>query len=282
MIAVPILFQRLLDMHGIDVTALALELDAPGPVRSRRWPAGEQGRRPLASLNDDFPRFKGQMANGLLRIDAMRLREDCAFIARVRVTRLTIPRPELPDTVIAALPGRRLAQLLDHPAVDHETTILSFTEEIGWKGRRDLAMELDMPRVGMVQRVAVATARTAEPVDLARLIARTHTAIAGAPVMQPAMRFDPRSWEAALDGRYGMVGLTCDAADHPVMVRFPYDPDRVHGIGRGGFEAWFDRGSYCWRVPARDASLDSLSEFLREHADIVIAPDGSLHLLRRD
>lgn len=282
MLKVPVLFQNLLRIHAVDVRRFADDTCMEGGIRTRTWPGSGADRRVLTSLPQSFPRFKGRIAEGSLRIEAMRVTNKAVFSAMPRYTRLTMPLPQIPETILDGMDGQRLCQLLSHPAIDTHTVITGHRMEQDSTGEWQLHLELEMESVDM-QPVESGGGSIRLP-DLEGLIASTHARIEGSPLMPENVRSDPRQWEKALDNRYRVIGLALsrDPVDgRPlVTVRFPYDRSRMRAIGRDGVGAWFDRDIYAWQLAVTSGVMDGLSEFLGRHADIIVAPDGSLHFKR--
>lgn len=283
MVTVPVLMQRLVDLHGVDAEALTTELK--GAVRTRTWPGSSPEVHAIRCLRDDFPRFKGVVVKGALRITAMRLTEDVVFSNGSRSARLVMPRPALPQTVINALAGRRLADVVDHAAIDADTLVTQWSEVDGADGVATLTLQLDLRETSLRQRAAkrgppVAT----KPADLDALVARTHDASTIETRMPVEAMLDPRSWTGAPRGWSRIVGLRNETSGDdgaPVIaVRFPYDRKTAVAIGRGSMGAWFDRETYSWRVVPTNAALAGLSVFLANNADVVVTHDGSLNFLR--
>lgn len=274
------MFQKLVGMHDVDVARLLGEL--VGKVKTRTWPGTAIDRRDIESLPDDFPRFKGTVMEGVLRVECLRLTENATFTASARLTRLTIPRPTLPESVVGAMAGRRLADVIDHPAIDAVTTVTGVRDVRSADGLWTIVLDLDMHRVPLHE--------TGEPVmprmrhrapDLNALASRTHVAIPGAPRMPADALGDPRTWRGVIDRDWSMIGLaneTSSTDGAPVLaVRFPYDRRMAATFGRAGTGAWFDRTTYSWRVDPGPDQLERLSSFLARHAEIVIGPDGTLY-----
>jgi hypothetical protein len=155
MVTVPLVLQRLVDIHGVDARALACEL--VGDVRTRTWPSTSPGVVRIAALPDDFPRFRGSVTGDRLRITAMRLTEDVVFSTSARAARLTMPWPALPDTLVAALPGRALADLVGHPAIDPQTRILAQSRSEHADGGADMVLDLELIETTLTQRTPVRT-----------------------------------------------------------------------------------------------------------------------------
>lgn len=276
---VPLIIRNLAMLHRLEVAALARELEASGKVRTMTWPGTAADRRVLKHVPEDFPRFKGENAKGILRLEGLRMTGGLAMRRRPEHMEVTIPMPALPWTIIAALPGRSLGDLIDDPAFTREMVIHSAD---GDAGGDILTMSISMPDVVLEDVGGFASLEPRPVIDLKELIGRTHAPIDGAPSLPEAARTDPRHWETALRNQYRVVGLAIDDNGPAPMieVRFPYDQNRVKAIGRGGFGAWFDRRGYAWRVAMDRHAVAGLSAFLRDHADIVIGGDGKLHYKR--
>jgi hypothetical protein len=282
---VPVLFQKLVGMHGVDAVRLAREMH--GKVKTRTWPGTAIDRHDLGSLPDAFPRFKGEVVAGVLRIETLRLTDGDTLTAMHRHTRLETALPALPDSVLAAMPGRRLAEIIGHPAVDAVTTVTGVDVRKAPDGSPRLVLELDMHRVPLS---IIDLPRTIVPrhgpADLDELISRTHARATGIPVMTDGDLTDPRLWHGIVGRAWSMVGLSNEVSmaggDPVVAVRFPYDRRLATALGRAGAGAWFDRTSYSWRVQPGPGQLDRLSDFLGRCADVVIGPDGHLHSPNQD
>lgn len=275
---VPSALLRLIHAAGVDVRRLRAELH--GEVRTRTWPGSADGPLVLESLPDDFPRMRGVVSDGRMLIQTMYLRGDVRLSMTSRTVRLIMDKPDLPDTLLAALAGRALRDVVEHPAFGPDVTILDMEGGLSKDGSEILVLKLRMDWVpldgdGDAQTMRAPRGRT----HADALIGLTHEPIEGA-IMPNEALLDPRNWENEGSRRVvGIVHAVSGPTEAPVFaVRFPYDADRVAAMGRGGFGAWFDRPTYSWHVPDTPSGRAGLSTFLGRHADVVVGPDGRLHL----
>lgn len=279
-VLVPSAFLRLVHAHAVDVAALRREL--VGDVRTRTWPSGGTGIA-LDSLPDDFPRFHGTVSAGRLTLKSIDLSTRVRLVLGRRASRIIMPMPDLPETLLAAFTGRRLDEMVCHAAIGPDAIVMGTSEGVDRGGRPVLTIAIDMDWVQLRDgdgRTGTPAPRTGTPVE--EMIVGTHEALAD-PRMPLEALVDPRSWEKGFDHRVvGITPATSGPDGAPAFdVRFPYDPERVAAIGRGGFGAWFDRDAYAWRVPDTDAGRTGLRSFLEMHADVVVGPDGRLHTRRQ-
>jgi hypothetical protein len=277
-ILVPSAFLRMVHAQRVDVRRLRAELH--GEVRTRTWPGTADGPLVLESLPDDFPRMRGAVSGGRLLIQTMYLRGDVRLSMTSRMVRLTMDMPDLPRTLLAALAGRALRDVVEHKAFGPDVTILRVDEVLSKAGSANLVLKLRMDWVPLDEGGDVRAARDPhERTHADALIGLTHEPIEGA-IMPGEAMLDPRNWEEEGSRRVvGIVHAVSGPTEAPVFaVRFPYDADRVAAMGRGGFGAWFDRATYSWHVPDTASGRAGLSIFLERHADVVVGPDGRLHL----
>lgn len=277
-VLVPSAFLRMVHAMGVDVRRLRAELR--GEVRTRTWPGAADGPLVLESLPDDFPRMRGAVSGGRLLIQTMYLRGDVRLSMTSRTVRMTMDMPDLPDTLLAALAGRALRDVVEHPAFGPDATILDVEGGLSKDGSDILVLRLRMDWIPLAEGDDVEPERAPrERTHADALITLTHEPLEGA-VMPGEAMLDPRNWEEEGSRRVvGIVHAVSGPTEAPVFaVRFPYDADRVAAMGRGGFGAWFDRSTYSWHVPDTASGRAGLSTFLERHADVVIGPDGHLHL----
>jgi hypothetical protein len=281
-VLVPDIFQRLVEIHGVDVAHLHGELE--GKIRTRTWPGSDAGRAELQTLPDDFPRFKGVVVADVLRIQGMRLPGEVVFSTGSAFARIDMPPPVLPETVISALAGRRLEELLGHPAIGPAPVISAASRTLDARGAAVLRLDLDMPLRRLTQGRPPTRTTEREIPDLDALTALTHERT-GAPPVDDAVATDPRLWSGLLPP-WRIFGLRSERSAHDespvVALRFPYDRKTVAAVARAGCGAWFDRDTYSWRILPTGDSLTALSRLLAEMADIVITPDGALHIRRTE
>ena len=280
-VLVPVLIHRLVSLHGVDPARLAAELD--GKVRTRTWPGTDPARRVIAALPDGFPRFKGEVVDGRLRVTGMRLVEDAVFSTGATYARMDLPAPPLPETLVAAIEGRPLDRVLAHAAIDPATVVSSVTISPGRDGAQRMVLGLEMPHVSLIHEPGPAVAATETPeVDVDALVGITHEMVPDAPAMDAARATDPRTWAEATGHGWRMVGVRNERSAHdggPVLaIRFPYDRRTVAALSRSGCGAWFDRDTYSWRLVPRPTALSRLSAFLDANADVVVSHDGRLHI----
>lgn len=286
MIVVPDIVQRMVAHHGVDVVALDRELRLHQHVRTRTWMAGGGGtpRHVLETLPTAFPPFKAHVFEGRLRVERMRIGQDAFLEGGATFVRLAMPWPQLPDTILAALPGRPLADLVGHPGIGADTRILKV-------GARDnggvtlIVLGLDMPHAALAP-VDTTPSRKMVTHDLAldALISETHEAM-GMPALDGTVVVDSRTWHALLEmPGASIAGLRIE---HPAMqddphiaLRFPYDKAVALGVGRAGVGAWFDRKAYAWQIEPTPRAIEWLRTFLATR-DVIVGPDGRIHRRRR-
>ena len=278
-IRVPAIFRRLVALHGVDVIALAGELQ--GQVRTRTWPGADGGRRDLATLPDAFPRLKADVVDGSLRILAMRLTEQSIFSNGATYARLRIRPPDLPDSVVAAFAGRRLHEVVWHEAVDLQTTVTAVAEINDKNGDPWLSMDLAMENVALDSQTDVqpAAQRPHPAPDVSALLTDVFREHGGSLPGKAASKH--ADWQTVFGCGSDVIGVAAGRTSDGTPchdVRFAYDSKLVGAIGSGGFGAWFDRSVSLWRVGTDASSVAGLAGFLRDHALIVIDDEGRLHI----
>lgn len=284
MVTVPDILQRLVAHHGVDAVALVNELGGHDRVRTRTWMAGSgTPRHVLQCLPSAFPPFKALVVDRELRIERLRLGGGAVFQNGATFSRIVMPWPELPETIVAALPGRPLSELLGHPGIGRTTTIVSVA-------RRDeddephMVLRLDMPRDALqpVDTTPSAAVVTQIP-EIDEIIGETHQRI-DAPALSDESAVDTRTWREELGvPALKILGLRIERPvrddEAHIAIRFPYDKDTVALVGRAGMGAWFDRNTYAWQLEPTARAVEWLREFVATR-DVVIGPDGHISCRR--
>lgn len=286
MIIVPNLLQRLVAHYGVDAEALGLEMQGAKRVRTRTWLAGRNGtpRHEIQSLPTAFPPFKGVITDKVLRIEQMNLGNRAFYSSGETFSRIILPWPDLPETIIAGMIGRPLSQLIGHPGIGQAMIVTAIGEKDDG-GDKKLSINFEMP-LAPLRKVATEPSRLhcSQDIDLNEIISRTHDRI-NAPALDPEILRDSRRWAEAIGtSSLSMLGLQ---TAHPVKgdavliaMSFPYSKDTAKSVGRAGVGAWFDRNTYAWNMEPTTRSLEWLSGFL-ETRDVVIGPDGAIHCKRK-
>lgn len=287
MIIVPDIMQRLVQHYGVDALKLSAECEKAERVRTRTWLAGRGGtpRRELESLPSAFPPFKARIDEGVMRIERLRLGYGAIFESGKTYFRITMPWPNLPETLITALPGRPLAQLLGHAGIGNNVIIIN-TKMRDDDGEIKMIINVDMPH-NLLKEVDTTSSQLPddEGPNLDAIIHQSHDVI-DAPAFSEEAMLDTRKWGDELGTTaHKVVGLSLikpfkQDAPH-VALRFPYSKDTAAIVGKSGVGAWFDRNSYAWHIEPTQRSLVWLAEFL-ETQDVIIGPDGRIHCRRNN
>lgn len=281
---VPDILQRLIAHHGIDVVALRDELSQHGRHRTRTWLAGGgTPRHVIQTLPTAFPPFKAVVVDGELRVEMLRLGAGATFESGATYSRLSMPWPDLPETIIDALPGRPLSQLIGHPGIGRTTTITRVTMKDDDDIPR-MVLVLDMPRASLTAVDTAASERdiTSAP-QIEAIIEETHDVL-DVPALDEESTVDTRTWAAAIGpGTRRIIGLRVEYPVTPdeahIAIRFPYDKNMVDTVGRAGMGAWFDRNGYAWQLEPTARAIAWLREFMAT-CDIVVGPRGRIHCRR--
>lgn len=272
---VDLLFQNLVDLHGVDADALTDELS--GPVRTPDYPGKGNAREVLGSLPAGFPRFRGNARDDRLIIERMRFPGDVVYTGTATSATLSIARPpQLPLSLVVGLSGRPLTDLVEGDGFDERMTILSARTGLRRENSREietLELALDMPTTLLRGNGSPVAAPSApRPVDmLSPRLSRydddlAHDVIAS---IQP---LDPRRWQDVLAWRGALIGLRVEerrGIPH-LVLRFPYDRRLARTVGTGGFGAWYDRDTWSWCMSAHDFDADAMMEALAVHDPVFI------------
>lgn len=275
---VDLLFQNLVDLHGVDADALRAELK--GAVRTPDYPGQGNARRVLASLPPGFPRFRATAGADRLVLERMRFPGDVVYSATSGTATLSIARPpQLPLSILTGLADRPLTDLVGGEGFDERMRILSASTSVRREAGREmdtLELTLHMPTTRLKGDGGRGASRPdavlPEPSEMLDPHLRRYADDLAEEIVASIDPADPRRWRDDLTYRGAIVGMRVETrrgADH-LILRFPYDKRVARSIGQGRFGAWYDRDTWSWCIAAGDLDADAMLQALAEYAPVFI------------